>query len=376
MLAQQEAVFVRNLSLYRHMSEARVREETRKGPFIASEARAAGFVDGYAFDDELEHATQELAGLNIPYSKYERDNRAPATFAGGGKVALLYLDGEIIDGRSQRIPLLDLRLVGSYSMVEAIDKLRDDNSVRAVVLRIESPGGSSLASDLMWRALRMLSQRKPLIVSMGSVAASGGYYVASASRDIYALPLTVTGSIGVYYGKADVSGLLDKIGVTVNTYKTTPRADAESAFRGFTDEERAALEHKVDQFYDTFLDRVSQRRGASKQDIDAVGRGRVWTGQQALDRHLVDHLGGLRDALDAARSAAGLPDDAPVIEVPDEDPTLVERVLSLAGAHEGTVLGGIESLPAPLRTLARSLAPLVVHSGDEALTRLEWVEDE
>ena len=175
------------------MTEERAREETRKGPFVASEARAAGLVYGYAFDDELEHATQELVGRGLPYWKNGEDTDAPARFLGGGRVALLYLDGEIVDGRSQRIPLLDMRLVGSYSMAEAIDKLRDDATVRAVVLRIESPGGSSLASDVMWRALRLLAQRKPLIVSMGSVAASGGYYVASASRDIYALPLTVTG---------------------------------------------------------------------------------------------------------------------------------------------------------------------------------------
>lgn len=376
LLAQQEAVFVKNLSLYRHMTEARVRDETRRGPFVASEARAAGLVDGYAFDDELEHATQELVGRGLPYSKYSEETLAPSSFAGAGKVALLYLDGEIVDGRSQHVPLLDMRLVGSYSMAESIERLRDDSSVRAVVLRIESPGGSSLASDVMWRALRVLAQRKPLIVSMGSVAASGGYYVASASRDIYALPLTITGSIGVYYGKADISGLLDKIGVTVDMYKTAPRADAESLFRGFTDEERAELERKVGQFYDTFLDRVHQRAGASKEDIDAVGRGRVWTGQQALERHLVDHLGGLREALNAARAAANLPDDAPVIDVPSEEPTLIERLLDMAGTRGNVVLGGIENLPAPLRGLARSLAPLVVHSEGEALARMEWVDDE
>ena len=376
LLAQQEAVFVRNLSLYRHMTEQRVREETRKGPFVASEARAAGFVDGYAFDDELEHATQELVGRGVPYVKFADETSAPSMFAGGAKVALLYLDGDIVDGRSQHVPLLDLRLVGSYSMADAIDKLANDPSVRAVVLRVESPGGSSLASDVMWRALRMLARRKPLVVSMGSVAASGGYYVACASHDIYALPLTVTGSIGVYYGKADVSGLLDKIGVTMDTYKTTPRADGESPFRGFTDDERAELERKVGQFYDTFLDRVHQRQGLPKEQIDAVGRGRVWTGQQALERHLVDHLGGLREALAAARTAANLPDDAPVVDVPAEEPTLIERVLDLAGAHAAPHLGSIESLPAPLRHLARSLAPLVVHSDDEALARMEWVEDD
>src|SRR6202042_2737179 len=129
---------------------------------------------------------------------------------------------------------------------------------RSVVLRIESPGGSSLASDVMWRELMLLAKRKPLVVSMGTVAASGGDYVASASRNIYALPLTVTGSIGVFYGKADVSGLLAKIGVTTDTYKTAPRADAESFFRGFTPDEERELSHKVDQFYDTFLSRVAE----------------------------------------------------------------------------------------------------------------------
>ena len=244
-LRNQEAVFVRNLSLYRHLSEDRVREVSLRGPFVATEAREAGLVDSFAFDDELERATRELVGRSVTYEKDEVEVRAPSTFGVRGQVALLYLDGDIVDGRSKQIPLLDMRLAGSYSMADTIRELRDDGSVRAVVLRIESPGGSSLASDVMWRELMLLAKRKPLIVSMGTVAASGGYYVASASRDIYALPLTVTGSIGVFYGKADVSGLLEKIGVTTDTYKTTPRADAESIFRGFTPDERRELEHKV-----------------------------------------------------------------------------------------------------------------------------------
>ncbi|MGD0528369.1 MAG: S49 family peptidase, partial [Polyangiaceae bacterium] len=219
MLQLTESVFVRNLSLYRHLDEARIREETRRGPFVAQEAKEAGFVDGFAFDDELEHATKELARRDVSYQKYADETTAPSTFGTRGKLAILYLDGDIVDGRSQHIPLVDMKLVGSYSMAESIKQLREDSTVRAVVLRIESPGGSSLASVVMWRELTLLAKAKPLIVSMGSVAASGGYYVASASKDIYALPLTVTGSIGVFYGKADVSGLLGKLGVTIDTYK-------------------------------------------------------------------------------------------------------------------------------------------------------------
>jgi protease-4 len=376
MLRQQEAVFVRNQSLYRHVSEEHVREVTRHGPFIATEAREAGFVDGFAFDDELDRATRELAGHeHLPYIEYEDETRAPIAFAGRRKVAILYLDGDIVDGRSQHVPILDMRLVGSYSMAEAIKQLREDDSVGAVVLRIESPGGSSLASDVMWRELVLLGKRKPLVVSMGTVAASGGYYVASASKNIFALPLTVTGSIGVFYGKADLSGLLDKIGVTVDTYKTAPRADAESLFRGFTEEEERELAHKVDQFYDTFLDRVSQSRGMTKAEVDAIGRGRVWMGQQAIEKHLVDHLGGLREALAAARAAANLPDDAPILESPIPRESLLEKAIDLAtgggGDHAAATLS---QLPPPIRALARAVAPLVLYGSDEPLARMEWVD--
>ena len=372
LLGQQEAVFVRNMSLYRHLSEERIRDETRKGPFVASEAESAGFVDATAFDDELERVVRELVGRDVAYVKYEEETKAPEVFGGPPKIAILYLDGDIVDGRSQHIPLLDMRLVGSYSMADTIKKLREDSTVRAVVFRIESPGGSSLASDVMWRELMLLAKEKPLIVSMGTVAASGGYYVASASRNIFALPLTITGSIGVFYGKADVSGLLGKIGVTVDTFKTAPRADAESFFRGFTPEEEQELHHKVEQFYDTFLDRVSRGRGLTKEQIDAVGRGRVWTGQQALERRLVDHLGGLREALEAARAAAGMSADAPIVEVPQETESLVEMLLDAAGGgHESLSL---DSIPPALRDMARALGPLLVYRSDEPLARLEWVE--
>ena len=265
-------------------------------------------------------STKELVGRGVGYQKYSDETRAPSTFGARGKVAILYLDGDIVDGRSQHIPLVDMKLVGSYSMAESIKQLREDSSVRAVVLRIESPGGSSLASDVMWRELVLLGQRPSRSSCRWepSRRAAGTTWPAPAGTSTR-FPLTITGSIGVFYGKADVSGLLDKIGVTVDTYKTAPRADAESFYRGFTPDETRELEHKVDQFYDTFLDRVSQGRGMKKEAIDAIGRGRVWTGQQAFDRHLVDHLGGIREALADARASAFLPDDAPIVEYPSPE---------------------------------------------------------
>jgi protease IV len=253
--------------------------------------------------------------------------------------------------------------------------VREDGSIKSVVLRIESPGGSSMAADVMWREIRLLAEQKPVIVSMGSVAASGGYYIAAAGKEIYALPLTVTGSIGIFYGKADLSGLLGKLGVTTETYKTTPRADAESLFRGFTPDERQELEHKVGQFYDVFLDRVSQGRHMTKAEVDAVGQGRVWTGQEAIEHKLVDKLGGLREALAEARTLGNLPSDAPIEELPVVEQSLLEQVLGInAVTHAMT----IDNLPVQIRDVARAVAPMVVYSKDIPMARMEYVplEDE
>lgn len=371
-LAQNEAVFARNMALYRHIPEDKFRAISAKGPFVAEEARDAKLVDGFAFDDELERVTRDVVGKKVGYEKLVQEKWAPATFGKRPRIGLLYIDGDIIDGRSQNIPILGQKLVGSYTIAETVQQLRDDSNVKAVVLRIESPGGSSMASDVMWRELKKLAERKPLIVSMGSVAASGGYYVAAPGQVIYALPLTVTGSIGIFYGKADVSELLGKLGVNVEVRKTTPRADAESLFRGFTDDERVELQHKVRQFYDVFLDRVAQGRHMTKDEVDAVGQGRVWAGQQAIQHRLVDRMGGLRDALQAAREAAHLPDDAPIAEYPAVQQSILEYALGLVGLKAGAGLV-VDSLPVSVREILRGVAPMMIYGEGQALARMEWV---
>jgi protease-4 len=167
-----------------------------------------------------------------------------------------------------------------------------------------------------------------------------------------------------------------KLGITVDTVKTAPRADAESMYRGFTPEERKELEHKVDQFYGTFVDRISTGRGMSKTDIEAVGAGRVWTGQQAFERHLVDHLGGLREALADARASVGLTDDAPIVEYPPASSSLLEWALKLAGAGHASEGGGsaMDALPPAIKSVARAVAPMMIYRSDEPLARIEWVE--
>lgn len=372
LLRNYEAVFVKNVANGRKISEDRVRQATARGPFIAPEARDAGFVDAFAHDDQIDDVMGDLLGYKVKLQKWEDEKKAPDAFGPRSRIGLLIVQGDMIDGRSETIPLLNIRLLGSYTIQEQAKRLKDDPTVKAVVLRIESPGGSSMAADVMWRELHELAKKKPLIVSMGSSAASGGYYIAAAGKQIFALPLTITGSIGIFYGKADVSELLRKLGVNVETYKSTPRADAESFYRGFTDDEREALRVKILQFYDMFLDRVAQGRHMTKDQVNQVGQGKVWTGQQAAQLGLVDKLGGLREALAAARDAGGLPYDAPILEVPPPDKTLVQQALSAAGIGRSD-MGTIIPLPAQLRDAAMALAPFVAHKSEIPMARLEWV---
>jgi protease-4 len=228
-----------------------------------------------------------------------------------------------------------------------------------------------MAADVIYRELQLTAAVKPVIVSMGSAAASGGYYISAAGTYVLANPLSVTGSIGIFYGKADVAELLRKIGVTVEVYKTGPRADAESIFRPFTAEEHRELEHKVAQFYDVFLTRVALGRKMSKSQVDAVGQGRVWTGEQALERKLVDELGGLRQALAVARKLAHLTEHAPIIELPPPDTSLLGRLLGIDGVKSEAQAGQL--LPGQFLEMLRSVSPFVVHQGDSPLALMEWL---
>jgi protease-4 len=274
----------------------------------------------------------------------------------------------MVDGRSQTIPFFNMKLVGSYTIADTLKKMREDPQIGAVVLRVETGGGSAMAADVIWREMQLTAQIKPVIVSMGSYAASGGYYIATPANRIFANPLTMTGSIGIFYGKADVAELLRKIGVGIEVYKTAPRADAESIFRPFSDDERRELARKVGQFYDTFLSRVAIGRKMSKRAVDSVGQGRVWTGEQAEARGLVDELGGLRQALAYARRVAHLPDYAPITELPPPDTSLLGKLLGIQGLHADA---STIQLPAAFSDMVRALGPFVVFPADKAMARIE-----
>jgi protease IV len=373
LLREYEEVFLHDIGGGRQISTRDLAATFAKGPFVGKEAKDARLVDTFAFDDELEKVVEETTGCPIRLRDEARPQWIPSRFGLRPGVAIVYVDGDMVDGKSRDIPLVGSRLAGSRTIAKALKEARENPMIAAVVLRIESPGGSSLAADVMWREAVLTARAKPLIVSMGTSAASGGYYVASAGRTIFANPLSVTGSIGIFYGKADISELLAKIGVSIETYKTSPRADGESIYRPYSPEELAELEIKVRQLYEVFLDRVAQGRKMTRAEVDAVGQGRVWTGRQAHARHLVDRLGGIREALAEAIRAGGLPSDAPITELPVPEPSLLSLALKLAGAEEPSREVTSAILPTQVIDLARALVPWTVYEPDEPLARLELV---
>src|SRR6185312_219507 len=222
------------------------------------------------------------------------------------RVAVIYVDGDITDGASKIIPLVGQKTAGGETLVKAISEAREDPSIGAIILRIDSPGGSALASELIAREVFATRGVKPILCSMSDLAASGGYFVAAGCDEIFAEPMTITGSIGIFYGKFDLSGLLAKVGISVDTYKRGAHADVESLYRPFTDEERAKLLDLLRYSYGRFVGAVADGRHLSKTDVDAVGRGHVYTGEQAKGIKLVDAFGGLGDAIDEAKRRAKL----------------------------------------------------------------------
>jgi protease IV len=360
----------------RRIPLATLRKTIEKGPFIAQEARATNLVDVLAYADEMDRVAEETLGSPVKMVEDKTPSEAPTYWGSPSKIAIVYLSGDMVDGESQNIPFVGIRLAGSYTIAKALKKAREDSTIKAVVFRIETGGGSSLAADVILREAMLTAKKKPLIVSMGSAAASGGYYASVVGGPIYANPATITGSIGIFYGKVDVVGLLGKLGVGLEQFRSAPKADAESFYRPFSDDERKELGVKVKQFYDLFIARVAEGRRMKPEDIDAVARGRVWTGAQAFDRKLVDHLGGLREALAEARKRAELSPDTAIVELPEDDDSLLGSLAKLVGitAAPQTPMAGV-LIPPVLMDLARGLAPMMVFDGTKPLARMDMVGD-
>jgi len=300
------------------------------GPYTATEALAAGLVDRLVTADMLSDDLSDLAGGKL--TMQDNYGEAPVkhrTYLDAPAVAVVHIDGDLIDGESVHVPFFDIKMTGAKTLTKVLRDLAEDPRIHAVVLRIDSPGGSAVASDLIWHEVMALRERKPVIASLGPVAASGAYYIASAADMIYAEPTTLTGSIGIFYGKADVSGLLDKVGIEVATFKRGEHADMESWTRPYTPEERRKLLGQIRQYYNMFLDRVVEGRGRGfdREIVDRRGRGRIWSGADAKYHLLVDELGGYLEAVNHARELGNVGKGTRVFHVPEQEGGLLKMVM-------------------------------------------------
>jgi len=310
---------VRGIAAGRHKSEAEVRDLIMHGPLLPQEALQAGLVDGLAYEDQLDDRVPELKGRSgekrrIADSDYGRIDPRSLGIRPRSRIAVLYAVGTITSGKSAFDPV-NGNIVGSETLVEQIRRVRDDDTIKAIVLRVDSPGGSSVASDVIWRELMITRDQKPsrpLITSMSDLAASGGYYISLPGQTIVAQPGTLTGSIGIFTGKMVVAGTLDKIGVTEESVTSGGNADIYSPFSRFTPEQRGRVQDFLRGFYDSFLDKVAASRHTTRDRVDQVAQGRVWTGAQAREHGLVDMLGGLDTAIAIAKERAKIPADEDV----------------------------------------------------------------
>lgn len=295
----------------RKRSVDEVRALIDQGPFLPDDAVRLGLVDDLAYEDQLDEKGKlgiSRTDRRIGSESYRHVSLESVGLAGGPRIAVINVVGLIASGRSGYDPL-NGPVAGSDTITEYIRKARSDASVKAIVLRVDSPGGSSIASDVIWRELTLTRQgnTRPIVASMSDLAASGGYYVAMAAPDIVAQPGTLTGSIGIYAGKIVMGGTYEKLGMQVEALSIGKHAEMGSPVRPFNSDERAKLEGQLDVFYKQFVGKVATSRKMTPDAVDAVAQGRVWTGRQAKEKGLVDRLGGLESAIALAKERAKIP---------------------------------------------------------------------
>ncbi len=305
LLDSTEAAFVSDVAKARGLEPARVRELVDEAPSSAEELLAAKLID------EIDYYEDVVEGADVVEQQdWEAVDASSLGVKPEATFALISGSGMVVTGSGEITPT-GSRVMAADTFVDAVREAIDDTDVTALLVRIDSPGGSPLASDLMWRALRdARAAGKPVVVSMSDVAASGGYYVACAADTIVSQPSTLTGSIGVFVIRPSLGGLLEKAGISVETMQRGARADLLFGSQPLTAGAREVLKKDVEGVYEQFVARVAEGRGMEPDEVKKIGGGRVWTGAQALEIGLVDELGGLYEAAVAAKKAVGLEPDA------------------------------------------------------------------
>lgn len=390
---------ISTISTRRKIPEDKVRDLVDTAVFTAKQAQDAGLIDHVAYESGLydsikrahdvesaklvknygkKKADADLSGLNgiITLMNALSGAEQKSKKSTSPKIGVLYASGAISTGSSQASPLSG-EVLGSTTFIKAVRQLRDDDSVKAVVLRIDSPGGSALASDLMWHELELLKAKKPLVASMSDVAGSGGYYIAMGAQKIYAAPGTVTGSIGVVGGKVALEKLYNKLGINVVVLERGKNSGVLSTTTGFTETQRQATKTLMNEIYQQFTAKAAQGRKMDVEKLEQLARGRIYSGQRALEIGLVDAIGTLEDAVKEAATLAKLENTSKLerLELPKPGSPL-EALLGPMGAEtkvkqeiEAAVL---DTLPAEVQAILRDQQVMKLMEDQPVLTIMPY----
>jgi protease-4 len=320
---------------------AAIRATIDNGPFLAKQAKANGLVDELRYEDEafgeLKTALHQDELKKITEQDYAG---APATATGRDNIAFVVAEGTISRGDPNSNGVTGLE---SEAFDKMLNRVADDNTVKGVIVRIDSPGGEVAASDDMWRAMNELHRKKPVVISMSDDAASGGYYMAMSGDTLIAYPGTITGSIGVVFGKPNLHGLYDKLGITKDYVSRGRFARIESDYESLSDAERMKLREGIDSDYEDFVGKVAAARKKPVSAIEPIAQGRVWLGDQAKANGLVDELGGIDRALEMIKAKSGIPAGNPVnlVLYPPKRTILDLLLHSNSDAEADAVLSGV-----------------------------------
>lgn len=345
----------------RHKTPDDVKKLIDNAPYSAAQAKAAGLIDDVLYRDDVEKNFKKLLGYKdndqfvaVRGSDYRDVEPESLGLNKGEKIAVIYASGDIGSGTSQNSPSGE-QSIGSDTVAKALNDAAADTSLKAIVLRVDSPGGSGLASDIIWHAVEAANQKKPVVVSMSDVAASGGYYISASAAKIIAEPSTITGSIGVVAGKPVLRGFYDWLGISNEYVLRGKNAGMFRETEKFSDDERAKFEEWIkNTYYQDFVPKVAKGRNKDAQYIDSIAQGRVWTGGQAKDRGLVDEFGGLDTAIEVAKQLAKIPADKGVERVILPYPTtFLQQLLSGGNENANTEVAQQRALLAALPEDAR-----------------------
>ena len=360
LLDQQFTRYVQAIAQARNRSDEDVRALIDQAPLTASVALKEGLVDATYYRTDVENVIKKLLRYKdseklpqLSYGDYQRVQPETLGLNQGERIAVVYASGAIGPGASSESTYFDDSIAGSDTLVKAIEDARDDDTIKAIVLRVDSPGGTTTSSDLIWGAVESAKKKKPVVVSMGDHAASGGYYISVNANRIVAQPSTLTGSIGVYSNKPVFKGLFDMLGVTTDHISRGKNAALFRNSEPFTTEERAQFEAKLKSFYyDVFLPKVATGRNGNVEYVDSIAQGRVWTGAQAKELGLIDEFGGLERAVELAAELASIPKDKGIERVVfPAGRTLFQKALGLGEKAESDMPEQtmIDALPQDMR---------------------------